>query len=68
MLIQDFTVKKVNPFLVDFVFIVLLAALLLMLSEWGHVDIIAKYPFVFLLVAYFTGKFAAYITHRQTKS
>ena len=45
--------------LIDVLFIVLMGGVLLLITETGHADLLNKYIVVFLLGAYFTGKYVA---------
>jgi len=49
----------------DIVFIVILTIVLLILSETGNLDLLAKLPFVTIYVAYAIGRFVGHIASKR---
>ena len=49
--------KFLKPTITDILFIIISAVLLLILTEFGYSELISKFSFIFVLVAYFAGKY-----------
>ncbi|MEN8228015.1 MAG: hypothetical protein ABFS38_07645 [Bacteroidota bacterium] len=59
---------KMKSILLDFVFIIVLTALLIILSETGNLDSLIKLPFITIYTAYIIGRFAGYLSHKSRAS
>jgi hypothetical protein len=51
------TITDLKTSLWDLIFILILAGVLIILSETGRMDLLMKLPFITLLIPYFAGRF-----------
>ena len=58
---------KLKSIVADLVFILIVTAVLVLLSETGQLQAVARYPFPVILGAYLTGRIAGELSHRARR-